>query len=141
MGRSDPRFRNPPALGTGFCLRARAVGRSRRASVNSSAGDDRPGIPRRWHYPGRTCCPPRCRCPPRRMIDVPRETQALLERYVDLLLVENDHQNLIGKSTVAEIWDRHVADSAQLVRFAPRPDSSWLDIGSGAGLPGMVIAI
>ena len=75
------------------------------------------------------------------MIDVSRETQALLDRYVALLLDENERQNLIGRSTVDEIWDRHIADSAQLVRFAPRPDSSWLDIGSGAGLPGLVIAI
>ena len=72
---------------------------------------------------------------------VSRETRASLDRYVALLLEENDRQNLIGKSTVDEIWDRHIADSAQLVRFAPRPDSSWLDIGSGAGLPGLVIAI
>lgn len=75
------------------------------------------------------------------MIDVPRETQALLDAYVELLLEENERQNLIAKSTVEEIWERHIADSAQLVRFAPRPDSSWLDIGSGAGLPGLVIAI
>ena len=75
------------------------------------------------------------------MNDVSRETQARLERYAQLLVAENAHQNLIGKSTVTEVWDRHIADSAQLVRFAPRPDSSWLDIGSGAGLPGMVIAI
>lgn len=72
---------------------------------------------------------------------VSRETHALLERYVALLLEENQHQNLIGKSTADDIWLRHIADSAQLVRFAPRPDSSWLDIGSGAGLPGLVIAI
>ena len=75
------------------------------------------------------------------MIEVSRETQSGLDRYVALLLDENERQNLIGQSTVQEIWDRHIADSAQLVRFAPRPDSSWLDIGSGAGLPGMVIAI
>lgn len=75
------------------------------------------------------------------MIDVPRETQSQLKRYVALLLEENQRQNLIGRSTVDEIWQRHIADSAQLVGFAPRPDSSWLDIGSGAGLPGMVIAI
>jgi 16S rRNA (guanine527-N7)-methyltransferase len=75
------------------------------------------------------------------MIEVSRETQSRLDRYVALLLDENERQNLIGQSTVQEIWDRHIADSAQLVRFAPRPDSSWLDIGSGAGLPGMVIAI
>ena len=73
--------------------------------------------------------------------DVSRETRGRLQRYVDLLLEENDRQNLIGRSTVEEVWQRHVSDSAQLVRFAPRPDSSWLDIGSGAGLPGMVIAI
>lgn len=72
---------------------------------------------------------------------VSRETLALLGRYVDLLLAENERQNLIGRSTEEEIWPRHIADSAQLVRFAPRPDSSWLDIGSGAGLPGLVIAI
>jgi 16S rRNA (guanine527-N7)-methyltransferase len=72
---------------------------------------------------------------------VSRETSDRLKRYVDLLLFENERQNLIGRSTVNEIWQRHIADSAQLVRFAPRPDSSWLDIGSGAGLPGLVIAI
>jgi 16S rRNA (guanine527-N7)-methyltransferase len=75
------------------------------------------------------------------MIDVSRETKVQLDRYVELLLAENERQNLIGRSTVDEIWQRHIADSAQLVRFAPRPDSSWLDIGSGAGLPGIVIAI
>ena len=72
---------------------------------------------------------------------VSRETYSLLERYVALLLDENERQNLIAQSTVDGIWERHIADGAQLVRFAPRPDSSWLDIGSGAGLPGIVIAI
>lgn len=75
------------------------------------------------------------------MSEVSRETRGLLDRYVALLLDENDRQNLIGRSTVDDVWNRHIADSAQLVRFAPRPDSSWLDIGSGAGLPGLVIAI
>lgn len=75
------------------------------------------------------------------MSDVSRETRAQLERFVALLLDENERQNLIGRSTVEDIWERHIADSAQLARFAPRPDSSWLDIGSGAGLPGIVIAI
>ena len=73
--------------------------------------------------------------------DVSRETSERLERYVDLLLDENGRQNLIARSTVDEIWRRHIIDSAQIVAFAPRPDSSWLDIGSGAGLPGLVIAI
>ncbi len=81
-------------------------------------------------------------CPPDRLrTNVSRETQGRLEHYVELLLAENERQNLIARSTVDEIWKRHIADSAQLIRFAPRPDSSWLDIGSGAGLPGMVIAI
>ena len=72
---------------------------------------------------------------------VSRETTDLLSRYVGSLLAENDRQNLIARSTESEIWQRHIADCAQLVRFAPRPDSSWLDIGSGAGLPGLVVAI
>lgn len=75
------------------------------------------------------------------MIDVSRETRALLDRYVALLLEANERQNLIAKSTEAEIWARHIADSAQLARLASRPDSSWVDVGSGAGLPGLVIAI
>jgi len=73
--------------------------------------------------------------------DVPRETFERLERYVELLLAENERQNLISRSTVDEVWQRHIVDSAQIVGFAPRADSSWLDIGSGAGLPGIVIAI
>jgi 16S rRNA (guanine527-N7)-methyltransferase len=72
---------------------------------------------------------------------VSRETLARLDAYVALLLAENERQNLIGRSTVEEVWTRHIADSAQLIRFAPRTDSRWLDIGSGAGLPGVVIAI
>jgi 16S rRNA (guanine527-N7)-methyltransferase len=72
---------------------------------------------------------------------VSRETAERLRCYVELLLEENERQNLIARSTLDDIWQRHIADGAQLVRFAPRLDSSWLDIGSGAGLPGMVIAI
>lgn len=75
------------------------------------------------------------------MITVSRETRGRLDAYVELLLDENERQNLVGKSTEADIWRRHIADSAQLVRLAPQPDSSWVDIGSGAGLPGLVIAI
>jgi len=73
--------------------------------------------------------------------DVSRETLGMLQTYVDLLVEENGRQNLIARSTLDDVWGRHIADSAQLVRFAPRPDSSWLDIGSGAGLPGLVIAM
>lgn len=73
--------------------------------------------------------------------DVSRETLDILERYGDLLIAENDQQNLISRSTIDSLWERHITDSAQLVRFAARPDSSWLDIGAGAGLPGIVISI
>ena len=72
---------------------------------------------------------------------VSRGTFDRLQDYVTLILAENTRQNLISSATATDIWERHIADGAQLIRFAPRPDSSWLDIGSGAGLPGMVIAI
>ena len=71
---------------------------------------------------------------------VSRETFRKIEDYVDLLRRESARQNLISASTLGNIWERHILDSAQLVRFEPRPGASWLDIGSGAGLPGIVIA-
>ena len=79
--------------------------------------------------------------PDKARANVSRETFESLDRYVELLIEENHRQNLVARSTVDEIWRRHIADSAQIVGFAPRVDSSWLDIGSGAGLPGLVIAI
>jgi len=72
--------------------------------------------------------------------DVSRETLERIEQFVALLRAENDRQNLIAKSTLEVLWKRHIADAAQLVPLAPERDS-WLDIGSGAGLPGMVVAI
>ena len=71
---------------------------------------------------------------------VSRETFRLLERYVDRLKAASSTQNLISASTLDGIWERHILDSAQLVRFEPHADASWVDIGSGAGLPGIVIA-
>ena len=71
---------------------------------------------------------------------VPRETFDKLDAYVDLLEQESERQNLISASTLGDIWERHILDSAQLLRFEPTPEASWLDIGSGAGLPGIVIA-
>ena len=73
--------------------------------------------------------------------DVPRETFEKLETFAGLIREENERQNLIARSTVAALWDRHLIDSAQLLRYAPRERSSWLDVGSGAGLPGIVLAI
>ena len=72
---------------------------------------------------------------------VSRETFGKLERYVALLQAAAQVQNLVARSTMADVWERHVLDSAQLVRFETRPSASWVDIGSGAGLPGLVIAL
>lgn len=72
--------------------------------------------------------------------DVPRETVELLERYVERLGAAAAEQNLVSASTLDSVWDRHILDSAQLVRFEPRRGASWVDVGSGAGLPGIVIA-
>lgn len=71
---------------------------------------------------------------------VSRETFEKLDAYVRLLKVENERQNLVSAATLVQIWERHIADSAQLVRFEPLAGASWVDIGSGAGLPGIVIA-
>jgi len=71
---------------------------------------------------------------------VSRETFEKLEAYVALLRDESSRQNLISASSLESIWDRHILDSAQLARYEPRPEPSWLDIGSGAGLPGIVVA-
>jgi 16S rRNA (guanine527-N7)-methyltransferase len=72
--------------------------------------------------------------------DVSRETFEKLQGYEALLREESQNQNLVSASTLEELWERHILDSAQLVRFEPRSGASWIDIGSGAGLPGIVIA-
>jgi 16S rRNA (guanine527-N7)-methyltransferase len=70
---------------------------------------------------------------------VSRETLDRLSAYADLLREENQRQNLVAGSTIEAMWERHIVDSAQLVRFGP-VTGSWVDVGSGAGLPGIVIA-
>ncbi len=64
-----------------------------------------------------------------------------LERLARLLVTENEKQNLISKGSVHEMWRRHIADSAQLLTYVSRETSTWLDLGTGAGFPGLVIAI
>lgn len=71
--------------------------------------------------------------------DVSRETVEKLDAYRRLVVAESDRQNLVSKSSLGDFWSRHVLDSAQLLRFAPG-NVSWADVGSGAGLPGIVIA-
>lgn len=75
--------------------------------------------------------------------DVSRETFEQIAAYVALLKEAATEQNLVAPSTrtLESIWERHILDSAQLVRFEPRPGASWIDIGSGAGLPGVVVAL
>jgi 16S rRNA (guanine527-N7)-methyltransferase len=72
--------------------------------------------------------------------DVPRETIEKLESYAAMLLLESSRQNLVSASTLDHLWERHILDSAQLVRFEPHAGASWVDVGSGAGLPGIVVA-
>jgi 16S rRNA (guanine527-N7)-methyltransferase len=64
-----------------------------------------------------------------------------LETLVALLTEENQHQNLVAAASITQVWQRHIADSAQLLAHVPRETSSpWLDLGTGAGFPGLVIA-
>lgn len=72
--------------------------------------------------------------------NVPRETMERLDAFVALLRDENERQNLVSASTNDRIWERHILDSAQLLRFDPDPGTSWLDLGTGAGFPGLVVA-
>ena len=74
------------------------------------------------------------------MSDVSRETRAKLEQFAALLIAENQIQNLVARSTLSDLWSRHIDDAVQLALFAPT-EGKWLDIGSGAGLPGMVLAV
>lgn len=64
-----------------------------------------------------------------------------LEKFAALLSEENLRQNLVSAGSLTEIWRRHIADSAQLLSHVPRGTSApWLDLGTGAGFPGLVIA-
>ena len=76
-----------------------------------------------------------------RFIRVSRETIISLKKYEDLLIKANKDLNLIGNSTINQIWTRHFLDSAQVIDFVDKNDKSLIDLGSGAGFPGLVIAI
>jgi 16S rRNA (guanine527-N7)-methyltransferase len=66
---------------------------------------------------------------------------ARLERFAAMLVAENDRQNLIAASTIPDLWVRHLADSAQLLALDREGEGLWIDLGSGPGLPGLVVAI
>ena len=75
------------------------------------------------------------------LIDVSRETIVLLQRLGLLVEKWNKSINLISKKSVPEIWNRHILDSAQIFYANKKSFKKWLDIGSGAGFPGLVVAI
>src|SRR6476661_11164804 len=70
---------------------------------------------------------------------VSSETEARLDRYVDLLVEWQAKTNLVAPSTLPNLWTRHISDSLQLLRLAPSA-KVWLDLGSGGGFPGVVLA-
>lgn len=75
------------------------------------------------------------------MLSVPRGTQDKLTRYVDLLSDWNQKINLVAAGSLSHVWSRHVLDSAQLMQHVPPETQSLADMGSGAGFPGLVLAI
>ena len=76
-----------------------------------------------------------------RFIRVSRETIRSLNIYENLLIKANSKLNLIGNSTISNIWTRHFLDSAQVIDFVDKNDKDLIDLGSGAGFPGLVLAI
>lgn len=74
-------------------------------------------------------------------LDVSRETLDRLAAYVELLKRWQARINLVAASTLGDVWRRHVLDSAQLYRFVEPKAARLYDIGSGAGFPGLVLAI
>jgi 16S rRNA (guanine527-N7)-methyltransferase len=74
-------------------------------------------------------------------LSVSRETTEALTLYLADLLKWSDAINLVSTGTRADAWDRHICDSAQLFCLAPPGFQHWVDLGSGGGLPGLVIAI
>ncbi len=76
-----------------------------------------------------------------RITQVSRETITSLKKYENMLIEANRSTNLIGNSTINDIWTRHFLDSVQVIDFIDKNYKSLIDIGSGAGFPGLVIAL
>lgn len=74
-----------------------------------------------------------------RLVPVSRETVERLDHFVELFLQWQSVHNLVAPSTVPHLWTRHIADSLQLLALAPTA-THWLDVGSGGGFPGVVLA-
>ena len=76
-----------------------------------------------------------------RFFRVSRETIISLKKYEDILIKANKTLNLIGNSTIKDIWTRHFLDSVQVIDFIDKNNKTLVDLGSGAGFPGLVLAI
>lgn len=74
-------------------------------------------------------------------LNVSRETLEKLEIFADLLIKWNPKINLVGKSTINDLWNRHVRDSIQICEILDENVAHWADFGSGGGFPGLVVAI
>ena len=76
-----------------------------------------------------------------RFTKVSRETISSLKKYEKLLIKGNENLNLVGKSTINKVWTRHFLDSYQVIDFIEENTYDIFDIGSGAGFPGLVLAL
>lgn len=76
-----------------------------------------------------------------RDLNVSRETLSALKLYGDLLIEWQSKFNLVSAKTIPDMWHRHFLDSAQILKYVEKKDPIWLDFGSGAGFPGLVVAI
>lgn len=74
-------------------------------------------------------------------LDVPRETLERLESFASLLRTESERQNLVSAASLETLWQRHILDSVQLVHFADPNARRWLDLGTGAGFPGLMVPL
>ena len=75
------------------------------------------------------------------LYDVSRETQQKWADFVALLQSWNTKMNLVSRNSMEDVWQRHVLDSLQLIKYFPQNVRTYLDIGSGAGFPGVVLKI
>ena len=74
-------------------------------------------------------------------LNVSRETEAELRRLVELVVKWTVHINLVSSSSIGDIWNRHILDSAQLFNYLPAAANHWVDLGSGGGFPGLVVGV
>jgi 16S rRNA (guanine527-N7)-methyltransferase len=79
--------------------------------------------------------------PTAEQLNVSRETLERLKKFAELLIRWNPKINLVSKSSIQYLWQRHIADSLQFLDLAPPSYEHWVDLGSGAGFPGLVVAM